>query len=322
MRARMRAELDRQMEEKKQRKEQDKLEDLSHFSAQKVEWEQWGEMEKVRDEQRREKAARMKKEREEQVQSDRQTRDEQLRKKKEEEKDLMNKIAIELEKEKQKIEDAKMQKKMYMNKILLESEEERRVKALKAQEESKAEMDKTRAFNRSLDEKDEAKRKEAEAKAEEQKQNLLKMKAVLEKMEADTGEADQKLAFMQKAEADGRAQAIMQHREDRLREMRQENQAFLFQQMEEKRMQKQEDSDVSQFHAMLQGAENRAFLDMEKQRSVDRRERNVAHRLELQKQIEDKQKVHRDHMSEQELALNRMVLNCANDLHAKTMAEQ
>merc|ERR1711966_37234 len=67
MRTHMRAELDQQMAERRHREEEHKLDELSHFKAQQGEWEQWADMEKDRDEQRREKAARMKKEREEQV---------------------------------------------------------------------------------------------------------------------------------------------------------------------------------------------------------------------------------------------------------------
>jgi len=325
MRARTREGLDRQMEEKRQTMNENKDDEASHFKAQQAEWDAWGDMEKVREEQRRQKAAHMKKEREEQVLANRKIREEETRKKKEEEKDLVNKIQFELDKEKKKLAEEKLKKKAYMNKVQKESEEERRTLALKAKEDSKREMDKTREHNRSLDEKDEAKRKEDEAKEQKQKENLLKMKAVLARMESDKGEADQKLAFLQKAEADGRAQAIQDHKESRLREMRLENQAFLFAQIDEKKRRKKEDSELRQVHASIQGAECQAFLDIEKQRSAHRRERNVAHRLELQKQIADNQKVAlsaKDAMSEHELALNRLVLCDANELHAKTMAEQ
>merc|ERR1712070_247050 len=128
----------------------------------------------------------------------------------------------------------KLQRKMYMNKVVQESEEERRIMAQKRKDDSKAEMDRVRSFNRALDDKDEAKRKEAEAKDQEQKRNLLKMKKFLEAQAKDSGQANEMLAAEQKREADGRAMAIMQHREDKLKEMRQENQAFLLKQMEEK----------------------------------------------------------------------------------------
>lgn len=324
MKKNTRAELDLQIKQRDQREKEQKLEELTHFKAQQLELEQWADMETDREEQRRDKAATMKKEREEQVMLNRKLREEEIRKRKQEEKDLVEKIAIELEKEKQRLADEKQKKKMHMNKILHESEEERRVKALKAKEDSKAEVERTRAFQERLDDQDEAKRKEAEKKEEEQKQNLLKMKAVMEAQIADNGAADQKLAEIQKREADGRANAIMQHREDRLKEMRQQNQAFLFQQMEEKRIRKEEEAVLTQLNADLAGAENRAFLDMEKQRSTSRRERNVAHRKLLEKQIAENQALEerKDALSTHELALNKQVLKSANKLHAEMLAEQ
>merc|ERR1719428_517342 len=216
-------------------------------------------MEKYRDDLKKEKAARMKKERQEQVDGNRQFREEEMRKKRQEEKSMMNQIKEELERERKQTEDEKLQKKLHMNKILVQSEEERRIKAQKAKEDSQAEMDRCRAFNRALDEKDEAKRKEAEAKSDEQKRNLLKMKAIIEAQTKDSGEQNEKLAAMQKAEADARAQAILQHREDRLKDMRQQNQAFLIHQMEENKMRKQQEADLNEVHAMILGAENRAF---------------------------------------------------------------
>merc|ERR1719420_665698 len=111
------------------------------------------------------------------------------------------------------------------------------------------------------------------------------MKIIVAQQSAQKGDLDQQLATRQKEEADNRAIAALQHKEERLKEMRQENQSFLFQQMHEKDMRKREEKNVKALQAEILQAETKSFLDIEKQRSQDRRSKNVAHRLELEKQI-------------------------------------
>merc|ERR1719424_466768 len=98
----------------------------------------------------------------------------------------------------------------------------------------------------------------------------------------------------------------MEFKEKRLHEMRQKNQAFLFQQMAEKKAQHDEDQMLQKLHADIESAETKAFLDIEKERSRDRRTKNVQHRLELEKQISGRKpdKDVRDAMSQQESQMN------------------
>merc|ERR1719262_2051516 len=143
-------------------------------------------------------------------------------------------------------------------------------------------------YNKMLDAQDEAKKKEAEVRREKQVQLAEKMKVIVAQQNASKGDLDQQLASRQKEEADSRAMAAIQYKEDRLREMRMQNQAFLFQQMAEKEERKQNEKDLKKLQADILEAETKSFLDMEKQRSTARREKNVAHRMDLENQIKVK----------------------------------
>merc|ERR1719262_1476873 len=176
-------------------------------------------------------------------------------------------------------------------------------------------------YNKMLDAQDEAKKKEAEVRREKQVQLAEKMKVIVAQQNASKGDLDQQLASRQKEEADARAVAAIQYKEDRLREMRMQNQAFLFQQMAEKEERKKNEKDLKRLQADILEAETKTHLEIEKNRSRARRDKNVAHRQELENQIYKKAHdpmISRDAMSSHEFLMNQQILELADDLHERS----
>merc|ERR1719265_372721 len=233
------------------------------------------------------KADAMKEAREEQVCHLRKLRADAVQKAKDEDIEMVQKVAAEVEKEKKLAEDRKQANKEVMFKLLKESSEQVKVKTEKKLKAAREEIEEIKKYNEVLDAQDELRQKEVQKRREKQVELAEKMKEIVAQQKVSSGNEDQILANKQKEEADGRAIAALKHKEDRLREMRMENQAFLFQQMKEKEDRKKEEKDLKAMQAQILEAEQKTFLDIEKQRSANRHEKNVAHRTALVAQIHD-----------------------------------
>merc|ERR1719324_1264177 len=141
LRQRMRCELDRQVAEQKERAKQAKEEEKKWFESQSEEWAQWHNMEQMKKDQAKAKAEVMKKAREEQVCHLRQLRADEKKKRKEDDMELVQKVAMEVEKEKQQAEEQKQANKQAMFKLLQESGEESRVQKEKKRAQQQEEID-------------------------------------------------------------------------------------------------------------------------------------------------------------------------------------
>merc|ERR1712217_600867 len=93
---------------------------------------------------------------------------------------------------------------------------------------------------------------------------------------------------------------------------------YLFEQMQQKQQMKQAELDRKKNLGKILEIEAKGFEDDERQRNIDRRERNFQHRQELEKQIMAKMNnpSKRDAMSESEMRINRRLLEHAEGLLA------
>merc|ERR1711977_201551 len=121
----------------------------------------------------------------------------------------------------------------------------------------------------------------------------------------------------QQEEADARAIEMERNKEAKLKEMRHDTQKFLFKQMAEKDEKKGQALELKRLQASILEADTQEYMQMEKQKSQDRRSRNIEHRIELEDQIADRAaEVTRKYaMSGAEVKMNRQLL----DLVDKTL---
>merc|ERR1712224_364220 len=142
----------------------------------------------------------------------------------------------------------------------------------------------------------------------------------VQKQQKKKGDEDARRAAKQKEEADARAIEMERNKEAKLKEMRHDTQAFLFKQMAEKDEKKEQDLELKRLQASILEADTQEYMQMEKQKSHDRRTRNVEHRIELEEQIADRaaEVVRKYAMSGAEVKMNRQLL----DLVDKTLKER
>merc|ERR1711985_121455 len=124
------------------------------------------------------------------------------------------------------------------------------------------------------------------------------------------GDEDTRRAMKQKEEADARAIEMERNKEAKLKEMRHDTQKFLFKQMAEKDEKKEQALELKRLQASILEADTQEYMHMEKQKSQDRRVRNIEHRVELEHQIaqraQEPQKKYA--MSGAEVKMNRQLL--------------
>merc|ERR1712139_418996 len=95
---------------------------------------------------------------------------------------------------------------------------------------------------------------------------------------------------------------------------------FLFKQMAEKDEKKEQALELKRLQSAILEADTQEYMQMEKQKSHDRRVRNIEHRIELEDQIADRAKepARKYAMSGAEVKMNRQLL----DLVTKTLDER
>merc|ERR1719428_2810367 len=233
---------------------------------------------------------------------------------------LVEKIAREMEMEKERMELRRQQQKAAMRKVFQENLEENAMKAEQASKQQALDMEAMKEYNRILDQQEEMRAQELQARMDKQKALMEKMKENVQKQQKKKGDEDARRAQKQKEEADQRAIEMERNKEAKLKEMRHETQSFLFKQMAEKDEKKEQALELKRLQASILEADTQEYMQMEKQKSQDRRVRNIDHRIELEDQIAERAKepARKYAMSGAEIKMNRQLL----DLVDKTLQER
>jgi len=320
MQQKLRLDLDRQVAEQRTKKQRQREEESKYFMNQLVEVEQWKEMERAKAEELKVKAHKEKKDRDEQLQYERMLKQEEVDRKKEEEAALVEKIAREMEMEKERMELRRQQQKAAMKKVFQENLEENAEKEEAKRKQQELDMEAMKEYNRILDQQEELRAQELQARMDKQKALMEKMKENVQKQQQKKGDEDARRANKQKEEADARAIEMERNKEAKLKEMRHDTQSFLFKQMAEKDEKKGQALELKRLQASILEADTQEYMQMEKQKFHDRRVRNIEHRIELEAQIADRAAVvqRKYAMSGAEIKMNRQLL----DLVDKTLTER
>merc|ERR1711959_861267 len=204
--------------------------------------------------------------------------------------------------------------------VFAENLEENAVKEEQRKKQQELDMEAMKEYNRILDQQEEMRAQELQARMDKQKALMEKMKENVQKQQAKKGDEDARRAMKQKEEADARAIEMERNKEAKLKGMRYDTQAFLFKQMAEKDEKKEQALELKRLQASILEADTQEYMQMEKQKSEDRRTRNVEHRIELEEQIADRaaEVVRKYAMSGAEVKMNRQLL----DLVDKTLKER
>lgn len=321
MQEKLRADLDKQVQDSRRKKYRQRDEEQRYFHNQMVEVEQWKEMEKEKEQETKQKNARERVDRDAQLQYEKKRRDEELARQGAEEKALVQKIVQEMEHEKLRLAAKKVQQKDAMLRVMQENMEDRKVKEQQKDTQVRMEIEGMREYNRILDQQESQRASELEHRLLRQKELMEKMQENVVRQQQAKGDEDARRALRQREEADTRAVEMERNKADKLQQMRLETQDFLFAQMEEKEERKMRAGQLKNLQAKILEEDTKEYIGLEERKNNDRRRQLLEHRLDLDDQMKRKTKDTREEkycMSEQEVQMNQQLLQVVH----KTLQER
>lgn len=304
----MRMDLDQQVAEKSKRKVDAVEEDKRYFENSLMEMERWKEQEQLRQDEKQQRIVKEKLDRDAQLEYERKLKDEEVQKKKDEEASLVEKIVNEMELEQRRYEKKKEQTKRAMRKVFEENMEDQRRRNIAKKEATEKEAETMKEYNRLLDEQEEQRAHELAARMERQSELMKKLQENVDTVKKGAGDNDAQRAALQAEEQDRHYFEAESVKQNRLQQMRFENQAYLLKQMEEKDSRKNEEKYLQQIQAAILERDAEEYNAVEKQKVIDRKLRNLEHRKDIERQMEYKSRQSVPEMSEAEIQLNRPLL--------------
>ncbi|CAK9032685.1 unnamed protein product [Durusdinium trenchii] len=283
-------------------------EEKRHYENTLLELERWKQQEKEREEERHHRILKEKEDRDEQLRYERVLKDQEEQRRKNEETQLVDKIVSEMEADQKRHEKKKEQTRRAMRKVFEQNAEDQRKRDEVAREAKEKEAATIKEYNRILDEQEEAKAKELQERMERQAQLMKKLQDNVSNIKQESGDADATRARAQQEEQDRHYFEAEAMKQQRLKQMRLENQAYLLKQMQERDSRKDDDKYLTDIQAQIMERDAQEFNAVEKQKVVDRRERSVAYQKEILKQMEWKAAQREIEMSDTEVALNKPLL--------------
>mmetsp|Transcript_38789 Transcript_38789/g.76887 ORF Transcript_38789/g.76887 Transcript_38789/m.76887 type:complete len:504 (-) Transcript_38789:142-1653(-) len=315
----LRMDLDQQVKDKQQRRLASADEEQRYHQNTMIELERWKQQEQAREEERHMKLMREKSDRDQQLAYERKIKSDEEQRKRDEEALLVNRIVSEMDNEQLRLEKRKEKTKKSMKKVFAENavEQERRL-GIKKQEMDQ-EQEAMREYNRVLDEQEAQRAAEMEARLQRQALLMKKLQVSVLDVQKAAGDNDEQRAAAQQEEQDRHFFEAEKLKQRRLQELRQENQSYLLKQMDEKESRRQEDRDIQAIQAVILERDSQEYGEIEQQKVIDRRVRNLEHRKEIEKQMDHnlRQAAPPD-MSPAEIAMNKPLLNLVN----KTLEER
>lgn len=308
----LRQDLDRQVAERKAKLDEATEEEKRYHNNLMVELERWKHTEQARSDELKEKNVREKKDRDEQLAYERHLKDEAANKKKDEEAALVDKIVNEMEVEQIKYEKKKAETKKAMRKVFEENAEDEKKRAAAKKEQQEKDAAAMAEYNRILDEQEEQRAEELANRMERQKALMEKLQENVAQQAKDAGDNDHKRATMQADERDRHYAEAERIKQERLKQLRLETQAYLFKQMAEKDSRKNDEKDLQNIQAQILERDTEEYNEIEREKLVTKKIRNLEHRKEIEGQIGFRAKQSVPEMSESEVKMNRQLLNLVN----------
>lgn len=305
----LRMDLDQQSRDKQMRRNEHTQEDHRYFQNSLVELERWKQQEQAREEEKHMKLHREKQDRDEQLNFERKLKAEEVTKRKDEEASLVQKIITEMEAEQKRFEKKKDQTKRAMRKVFEENMEDQQKRISNKKEQMERESQNMREYNRILDEQEEQRAEEMSQRMARQAELMKKLEANVEGIKKGAGDNDAQRALAQADEQDKHFFEAESVKQARLKQMRHENQAYLMKQMSEKGMRKDEERQLQAIQAAILERDSEEYTQIETQKVLDKKLRNMEHRKDVESQMAYRQKQTVPEMSEAEIQMNKPLLH-------------
>jgi len=304
----MKMDLDQQVSLKQNRKTQEQDEDQKFHQNSMIELERWKQMEQLRNHEKEEKVMREKADRDAQLAFERKLREEADSKKKNEESALVTKIVSEMESEQKKFEKKKEKTRKNMRKVFEENAKDQAQKNSELSEAKEREASTLKEYARALDEQEEQRQAEMQARLQRQNDLMAKLRANVDGIKKGAGDNDAQRALAQQEEMDRHFFEAENVKQNRLKQLRVQNQAYLLKQMDEKDGRKAGDRELSDIQAQILSADTSEYNEVERLKVVNRRSHLVEHSKDIKKQMAYKLAQSQPVMSEAEIMMNKPLL--------------
>merc|ERR1719183_2475019 len=196
-----------------------------------------------------------------------------------------------------------------MRKVFEENAADRRQRDLHQKEQQEKEAHAMKEYNRILDEQEEQRAEELANRMERQKALMDKLMSNVAQQQKESGDNDALRAQAQADEADAHYAEAERVKQQRLKQLRLETQAYLFKQMAEKDSRKNDEKDLQNIQAQILERDTEEYNEIEREKIVSKKIRNMEHRKEIEGQIEARSRQSVPEMSESEVKMNRNLLN-------------
>jgi hypothetical protein len=309
----MRSDLQEQVNAKIDKKKIIEEEDMKHHNNSLMELQRWEQMEKVREAEKKDKVVKEKIARDEQTNYNREVRKQIQDQKQHEEAKLITKIVEEMQEEQEKQEVAKEEAKKAMMKVYHANQEDLKNKAVALQEQRKRDADALVEYAKAQDAEEKRRAAELQGRMDKQQELMGKLMDSVQTIKQSAGSEDYKRALLQQEEMDHHYQKAEDTKQNRLKQMRLENQQYLLRQIEEKAGRGEDDKYLQEIQCMIQERDTQEYEDAERRKTIETRVRNHHHRKDLEKQMEYKLAQSVPLMTEGEMLMNKPLLHLVHN---------
>jgi len=304
--------LDQQVAMKQHRRDIEKEEDARYHKNSMIELERWKAVEQLRDDEKHTKIMREKEDRDLQLEYERKLKAEETQKKKDEEAVLVTKIVEEMEQEQKKFAKKKETTIKAMRKVFAANAIDQAKKQMEQKEQAEKEAAALKEYARVMEEQEEQRKQELDARLAKQKELMAKLQANTDNAKKGASNNDATRALAQQEEMDRHFNEAEVCKQNRLKQLRLENQAYLLKQMEEKEMRKDDDKMLQDIQAQILTRDTDEYNEIEKKKVTDKRSRLVEYQKDIKQQMAHKLAQSVPVMTDVEIQMNKPLLQLVN----------
>lgn len=304
----MREELDEQIRLKKRREDEIRAEEIKYFETQEADLKRWKEIEAAQESKVKERNMLEKKMRDEQKEFDEKKKVFEQKRNLAEDRDMLDRIAKE-QKAAEKREIARKQRHMELiarMKVKNDEDQKRKLERISIEKENDLKLVKEAL---ALAEAQAAQREAAiQSRLTKQKELLEKMKDTIGQYQQNRANEDAQRANKQAEESEARALETNLHKARCLRALHLETAIFLRKQMADKDSRKKLKSQTDQVHAAVMEKDIEEYERKEKEKQRTARRHMMEYKKTLDEHIELQKKMRVPIISEEELLINRQLI--------------
>jgi len=199
-----------------------------------------------------------------------------------------------------------------MRKVFEDNAADQVKRQIEQREQAEKEAAALKEYARVMDEQEEQRKQELDARLAKQKELMAKLQANADCAKKGASNNDATRALAQQEEMDRHFNEAEVCKQNRLKQLRLENQAYLLKQMEEKDMRKDDDRMLQDIQAQILARDTDEYNEIEKKKVTDKRSRLVEYQKDIKQQMAHKLAQSVPVMTDVEIQMNKPLLQLVN----------